>query len=73
MLGLFAEPRAGTGAVRPYPRSVGPATMTTMQLDFASVALALAGIAAAAVFAVLAGWMSARVFFDASRENDGEP
>jgi hypothetical protein len=43
-----------------------------MQLDVASVLLAVAGITAAAVFAVLAGRMSARVFFDASADNDGE-
>ena len=41
-----------------------------MQIDFGSVLLAFGGIAAAAAFAVLAGTVSARVFFDATKEQD---
>lgn len=41
-----------------------------MQLDLSTALLALAGIAAASAFAVLAGVVSARVFFDATREQD---
>ena len=41
-----------------------------MQIDLASVLLALAGIAVATGFAVLAGTVSARVFFDATSDHD---
>ncbi len=37
------------------------------QLDLGTVLLALAGLGVAVGFAVLAGTVSARVFFDASR------
>jgi hypothetical protein len=39
-----------------------------MQFDLASVLLAVAGIGIASAFAVLAGTVSARIFFDATRE-----
>jgi hypothetical protein len=38
------------------------------QLDVATVVLALAGLGLATGFAILAGMVSARMFFDASRE-----
>lgn len=41
-----------------------------MQIDFGAVILALAGIGAASAFAVLAGTVSARVFFDATKDRD---
>jgi hypothetical protein len=41
-----------------------------VQLDLGSTILALAGVLVASAFAVLAGAVSARVFFDASREQD---
>ena len=41
-----------------------------MQFDLSSVLLALAGIAVVSGFAVLAGAVSARVFFDATNEED---
>jgi hypothetical protein len=43
-----------------------------MTLDLATVLLASAGLGIAVGFAVLAGTVSARVFFDASRERPEE-
>jgi hypothetical protein len=41
-----------------------------MQFDLASALLAIAGIGIASAFAVLAGRVSARVFFDATGESE---
>lgn len=41
-----------------------------MQIDLATVLLAVTGIAVASAFAVLAGTVSARVFFDATRDSE---
>jgi len=40
-----------------------------VQFDLASALFAIAGIGIASAFAVLAGAVSARVFFDATRES----
>lgn len=42
------------------------------ELDVATVLLTLAGLGVAVAFAVLAGTVTARVFFDASREVEEE-
>jgi hypothetical protein len=42
------------------------------QIDLASVLLVTAGLAIAVAFAILAGTVSARVFFDASRAKEEE-
>jgi len=41
-------------------------------LDLGTILLALAGLVVAVAFAILAGTVSARVFFDASREPEEE-
>jgi len=41
-----------------------------VQFDFGAVLLTLAGISVASAFAILAGTVSARVFFDATKEHD---
>lgn len=41
-----------------------------MQIDLGATFLAFAGIGVAALFAAFAGSVSARLFFDASREHD---
>ncbi|HZP97558.1 MAG TPA: hypothetical protein VFC31_14665 [Candidatus Limnocylindria bacterium] len=40
------------------------------QLDLATVLLAFAGLGVAVAFAILAGTVSARVFFDATRGDE---
>lgn len=42
------------------------------QIDLATVLLVAVGLAVALVFAVLAGKLSARIFFDASASKDEE-
>ena len=52
------------------PSPVARRTIAAMHLDLASVLLTVAGIAAASGLAVLAGTLSARIFFDASGDRD---
>ncbi len=54
----------------PYLRPGAGAEHGPMQVDLGTILLAFAGLSVAVGFAVLAGTISARVFFDATR---GQP
>jgi len=56
----------------PYVADMPRRSMPIMPIDLGTVLLALAGLGVAVGFAVLAGTVSARVFFDASRPETKE-
>ena len=67
----------GDGALRdlwPYLCPGSGRSIPRMQIDLATILLACAGLGVAVAFAILAGTVSARVFFDATRgEEESAP